>query len=858
MAQVPYSEGVPSALPETRLPDDYQHIQARPEEFGGLIARGEQQLGAGASQAAKFFGEAAADNASNQFQERATKLLYGDPNKQISGPDGKPQQDTGYFGLKGRSALDARPGLNENLDGLTKDIRDGLQTPEQQLQFDNFTRRYRTLIASEVGRHADQQSNVWYGEVNKTTAQQQIDLITTNADKPDVVAHATSDLINARVKQAQLQGGGTELTTAAIADAKRDAATAQIQGVVGSGDFAKAQRMVEGYKPLLGAEYEKLANEVRARAEQQNGQNAGINAIGKANLNAPFANPALPVWAHAAAVAPQGFSPAGLARTARLESGGNPNAVNGQHIGLTQMGDAAWDQFGQGDRRDPAQNIIGAQRLAAANAPVLKQALGRDATDAELYLAHQQGAGGASKLLLNPDARAGSLVGDIAIRKNGGDPNAPAWMFTNMWAARFNGAQGWQTALGPNTFEQRPSVRQDAYQAILNDPDLNPNERAHAFSYVHQTLAAQEIAENNTEKENKRTVQQAANEYSTAMFTGQFTPDMYAKLATDPRLNSDWKTRDALINLARAHSGSDAINATLQYGPGFWPSYKAITAPANDPSRITDPTQLLGRAGPGGDLTLAGVQKLTQSMREIQKSVDDASVHTTKAALINYAKQQLSFESDTGPIKIRDPKGEAIFNGNFIPKFEAAYDAAVKDGKNPWDFLTRDNVDKMIQGMRPKAQMDMDRVTATGEATGDQASQVVPPPLPGVDQITWAEAMATRPITQSGQPLPPQNWARALEILRANPTPEGIKIFDDHWKGFNGKDILQKLGAAPAAAANGAAPSTVPAKPITKSLLQQIESVKEGAERGAGLGNVLGPPGIIAGAALGGAAGARQ
>jgi hypothetical protein len=30
MAQVPYNEGVPSALPETRLPDDYQHIQASP------------------------------------------------------------------------------------------------------------------------------------------------------------------------------------------------------------------------------------------------------------------------------------------------------------------------------------------------------------------------------------------------------------------------------------------------------------------------------------------------------------------------------------------------------------------------------------------------------------------------------------------------------------------------------------------------------------------------------------------------------------------------------------------------------------------------------------------------------------
>src|ERR1017187_2573074 len=100
MAQVPDSSGVPSVAPETRVPEDYQRIQANPDQFGGLIARGEQELGAGATKASNFFGQVAADNASNNYQDSVNKILHGDPNKTVPGPDGKPQQDLGFIGLK--------------------------------------------------------------------------------------------------------------------------------------------------------------------------------------------------------------------------------------------------------------------------------------------------------------------------------------------------------------------------------------------------------------------------------------------------------------------------------------------------------------------------------------------------------------------------------------------------------------------------------------------------------------------------------------------------------------------------------------------------------------------------------------
>ena len=98
-----------------------------------------------------------------------------------------------------------------------------------------------------------------------------------------------------------------------------------------------------------------------------------------------------------------------------------------------------------------------------------------------------------------------------------------------------------------------------------------------------------------------------------------------------------------------------------------------------------------------------------------RRDPDQAAVHQTALSLMTYAKNHLSFEEDTGPVKIRDPKGEAIFNAQFVPKFEAALSSWQKGGKDPWQFLTRDNVDKIMEGMRSPAEMARDRLAATAD-----------------------------------------------------------------------------------------------------------------------------------------------
>lgn len=128
-----------------------------------------------------------------------------------------------------------------------------------------------------------------------------------------------------------------------------------------------------------------------------------------------------------------------LHRTAQIESAMNPKAQNPNSSagGLFQFIDSTARAYGLTDKFDPAASTDAASRLAADNARYLRGQLGREPTAAELYLAHQQGAGGAAKLLANPNAPAASVVGANAVRLNGGNTGMTAGEFANLWLRKF-------------------------------------------------------------------------------------------------------------------------------------------------------------------------------------------------------------------------------------------------------------------------------------------------------------------------------------------------------------------------------------------------------------------------------------
>jgi hypothetical protein len=146
---------------------------------------------------------------------------------------------------------------------------------------------------------------------------------------------------------------------------------------------------------------------------------------------------------------PQGY----LERTAFLESGGDPLAQNPESSagGLFQFIDDTAKDYGVKDRFDPVQATDGAVDVAVDNMRTLTAALGREPTGAELYLAHQQGGGGARALLSNTsanvvDALAPLYKGDReraarAVRLNKGNVNMTAGEFASLWLDRFNNAK---------------------------------------------------------------------------------------------------------------------------------------------------------------------------------------------------------------------------------------------------------------------------------------------------------------------------------------------------------------------------------------------------------------------------------
>jgi len=133
---------------------------------------------------------------------------------------------------------------------------------------------------------------------------------------------------------------------------------------------------------------------------------------------------------------PEGY----LARTRQIESRNGQNTYNPKSgaAGDFQFIPSTAKAYGLSDPYDFHQSADAAGRFARDNANVLRNRLGRDPSAGELYLAHQQGAGGASKLLANPDAPAGQLLGTKAVAWNGGDPNAPASQFAAKWLAKFS------------------------------------------------------------------------------------------------------------------------------------------------------------------------------------------------------------------------------------------------------------------------------------------------------------------------------------------------------------------------------------------------------------------------------------
>lgn len=231
-------------------------------------------------------------------------------------------------------------------------------------------------------------------------------------------------------------------------------------------DFSDLRQSIGGLAKLGQQEEAQrlLGQQLDAALAAQGQQSAALAPLGSAApaagvLGAPAAPKAgsLPFFARAQGAAPTGklapliadvatrneINPGYLQKLVQVESGGNPNAVSSTGAkGLAQFIPSTAKAYGLTDPFDPAANLQAAARLTLDNKASLSRVLGREPSDGELYLAHQQGAGGAAKILANPNATMAQLGLGRAAAVNGGSPSMLAGDFAQKWVGRFDGMSG--------------------------------------------------------------------------------------------------------------------------------------------------------------------------------------------------------------------------------------------------------------------------------------------------------------------------------------------------------------------------------------------------------------------------------
>jgi hypothetical protein len=483
-------EPVPTVAPSGPSQGDYQTIQASPGAFGAYTAQGLETLGQGAEHA----GEAALT------YEQARQGLVNETHaselntwlaNQIT------DKYSNFSKLEGRAAQDALPAFKADIDTLYQDhlgqAGDNMQLKAQLAKNGSYLTdayyRYAT-------NHADQQFTRW----QDTTATQraatfggQAGIAQQNGDLAGMqVALNTSD--DEVTKRLEAKGYDQDTIKQEVL-ANRGRNLRQIIEAQADSDPVKAADLYHQYEGQMDAASSlAVKNKLRGALSTMEGHRIADEETGRTVRDdaGGTVNGALAAASKATGV------PLDTLRTfARIESGGNPREGKGSYRGLFALSDDEFNRYGGGNVLDARDNAMAAARKIKAESEAFATKYGREPTAGELYLIHQQGAGGFDAHMRNPDAPAwqnmastaegrqkgeawakAAIWGNIPDRDKaafGSVDNVTSRAFTSLWTARVDRDRG-----GPLV------DKQDAFNRIVDRTASNPQIQAAAIARMGQ------------------------------------------------------------------------------------------------------------------------------------------------------------------------------------------------------------------------------------------------------------------------------------------------------------------------------------------------------------------------------------
>lgn len=167
----------------------------------------------------------------------------------------------------------------------------------------------------------------------------------------------------------------------------------------------------------------------------------------------------------------------------QVESGGNPLARNAKSSakGYYQFIDSTAAQYGLdkfqfGTPEYTKAEEEAARKLTSDNNDYLKNKLGRDPTNGELYLAHQQGARSAEKIITAPEtAKAVDILGQDEVLNNGGTADMTVAEFKQKWTSKFDKIDAEQKGLISGTETAEIKIDVDPFAAFGVSIGSNPD-----------------------------------------------------------------------------------------------------------------------------------------------------------------------------------------------------------------------------------------------------------------------------------------------------------------------------------------------------------------------------------------------
>lgn len=643
MAEVSDTAGLPTVLPQTSAPQDYQNISTNPDQFGAGIARGVGQLAQGASTALHFYGQVAANNATNQLQEFNNTLLNGDPSKQVKGPDGTMQPDTGFLGQRGASAMTAAPMVLNALDEKTKAIRSTLTTPEAQLQFDEDSRRYRFQWQAQIATHARAQQDVWAESVERQKIVTGKNIIGNAPENDASYAEGLHTMISASVQTAQRLGTDP---SAAYMQANQDAVITRIKALLPT-NAPLAQKVLDANRPILAGlpNYDEINSVVKTHVIDAQIGPATDMAVDNAKMQAR------------ASVGIPGQTAPPIDANIPAPPAGSRAAINLQNNNPGNMkvpGSAT--EFQSFPTREAGVAAVGNQigRYVSRGQNTISQIVSTYAPSSE-----------------NPTAK----YIDFVSQKTGIDPSTPitASDIPKVRDAMIRFEQGGGsggTAAPIQTYPTVIDALRGNYDQTLENARLYaektwapyPDAQDRYVSRVQRSLDQAITQQSHQYEISTHVVQQAL---SGALTKGHPPTSLDQMLAINPQIAAAWQdvyTNKPMTAASIEHQFDVNSNGkAATYGTQFNDYLNRVLAPNSDPTRITDATKLWDfvQKGENSPLTNTGLQDLS-SLAALRGTPQGEAFATQVRTFANSMHGNMTFTNQAG--RIYDQNGEARYS----------------------------------------------------------------------------------------------------------------------------------------------------------------------------------------------------